>query len=243
MDRPCRAPSARHWSSAICTHVEPAPLIVGPRRLRAAGATADAAWRARDQHGRGAASADDRASAEPPVHVVGGARVVGCSKICVGRCPSRRRTRARSRRRGRTRRMLRHALGLLHVVRDDHDRDVVARARRSSPRCAGSTSGRAPSTARPSAARRAAPRASGRCTAAAAGRPTARRRASPSRFLTSFHRPARRRHSSTSDVVARAPAGPTGLSPASTFSVMDIAGNGFGFWNTMPMRRRISIGR
>ena len=28
------------------------------------------------------------------------------------------------------------------------------------------------------------------------------------------------------------------LSPASTFSPIDIAGNGFGFWNTMPMRVR-----
>ena len=28
---------------------------------------------------------------------------------------------------------------------------------------------------------------------------------------------------------------PVSLSPASTLSEIDIAGNGFGFWNTMPM--------
>ena len=28
-----------------------------------------------------------------------------------------------------------------------------------------------------------------------------------------------------------------------TFSAIDIAGNGFGFWNTMPMRRRVSVTR
>ena len=32
------------------------------------------------------------------------------------------------------------------------------------------------------------------------------------------------------------------FSPASTFSRIDIDGNGFGFWNTMPTRRRKSTG-
>ena len=64
----------------------------------------------------------------------------------------------------------------------------------------------------------------------------------PSRSWTSFHSPAAVRHSSTS-VVALADAStcvPVSLSPAVTLSAIDIAGNGFGFWNTMPMRRRAS---
>ena len=134
--------------------------------------------------------------------------------------------------------MLRDALRLLHVVRDDHDRDLARGARRSSPRCGGSTSGRARSTARPSAARRAAPRARARCRAAAAGRPRARRPAAPSRFFTSFQRPARsqaapRRCSVPS--LRFVPLTATSLSPATTFSATVIAGNGFGFWNTMPI--------
>ena len=36
---------------------------------------------------------------------------------------------------------------------------------------------------------------------------------------------------------------PVSLSPAVTFSAIDMAGNGFGFWNTMPMRRRDSVTR
>ncbi len=31
------------------------------------------------------------------------------------------------------------------------------------------------------------------------------------------------------------------LSPASTLSPIDIAGNGFGFWNTMPIRVRTCV--
>ena len=57
------------------------------------------------------------------------------------------------------------------------------------------------------------------------------------RSFTSFHKPARVSDSSTSasrsEVRVR-----ESLSPASTFSPIDIAGNGFGFWNTMPMRVR-----
>ncbi len=34
---------------------------------------------------------------------------------------------------------------------------------------------------------------------------------------------------------------PVSLRPARTFSRIDIAGNGFGFWNTMPIERRASI--
>ena len=34
---------------------------------------------------------------------------------------------------------------------------------------------------------------------------------------------------------------PPSLSPATTFSATVIAGNGFGFWNTMPIRRRMSV--
>ena len=36
---------------------------------------------------------------------------------------------------------------------------------------------------------------------------------------------------------------PVSLRPASTFSRIDIAGNGLGFWKTMPIARRASISR
>ena len=114
-------------------------------------------------------------------------------------------------------------------------------SRRSSPRCGGWRWGRAPSRARPSAARRAVRRAPGRCRGAAAGHPRARRRAASSRFAPrSTGRPRR----ATLD--ERRPCRGTGapsLSPARTLSRMLIAGNGFGFWNTMPMRRGSRWGR
>ena len=36
---------------------------------------------------------------------------------------------------------------------------------------------------------------------------------------------------------------PVSLRPAVTFSAMVMAGNGLGFWKTMPMRRRVSVTR
>ena len=65
---------------------------------------------------------------------------------------------------------------------------------------------------------------------------------SPSRSLTSFHRPALVSISSTRS--ARLP-GETreNLRPESTLSAMVMAGNGLGFWNTMPMCRRVSTAR
>ena len=113
-----------------------------------------------------------------------------------GRTP--RCARARPRRRGRTRSGRETRCGLLHVVRDDDDRDLGARSRRWSPRRAGWRSGRVPSTARPSAARRARPPASAamhsRCCWPPDSAPPGCRR----RLRTSFHSPARRRLDSTS---------------------------------------------
>ena len=58
-----------------------------------------------------------------------------------------------------------------------------------------------------------------------------------SRSFTSFQSPARVRHCSTSALLS--PAGVRdSFSPASTFCLIDIEGNGFGFWKTMPMRMR-----
>ena len=59
-----------------------------------------------------------------------------------------------------------------------------------------------------------------------------------SRSFTSFQSPARVRHSSTSASLVAGPACATSFSPASTLSPIVIDGNGFGFWNTMPMRVR-----
>ncbi len=65
-----------------------------------------------------------------------------------------------------------------------------------------------------------------------------------SRSLTSFQRPPLTRHDSTSTSLApREARVPVSLSPDSTFSRIDIAGNGFGFWNTIPIARRASISR
>ncbi len=36
---------------------------------------------------------------------------------------------------------------------------------------------------------------------------------------------------------------PVSRSPARTFSRIDMAGNGLGFWNTMPIDRRASMSR
>ena len=47
----------------------------------------------------------------------------------------------------------RHARGLLHIVRHDHDRVIVLQLRESAPRSSPSKSGRAPRTARRAAAR------------------------------------------------------------------------------------------
>src|SRR5947199_9697928 len=70
MFSPCRAASARHWSSAICTHVDPAPVMVGPEaRAAPAGSTRTAAARAASRRRR------IRTSAEPPVDVIGRAWV------------------------------------------------------------------------------------------------------------------------------------------------------------------------
>ena len=139
---------------------------------------------------------------------------------------------------------LRDALRLLHVVRDDHDRDLLPELGDRLLDAAASTSGRARSTARPSAAPAAAPRATARCTAAAADRRRATPPGSPRRFCTSFHRPAcggtARRSRALS---ARSSRMPESCSPATTFSATVIDGNGFGFWNTMPIRRRTSVGR
>ena len=70
-----------------------------------------------------------------------------------------------------------HPGGLLHVVGDDDDRVVLLELVRSGPRSPAWRSGRAPSTARPSAAPAARRRWRGRCTAAAAGRRTGSSRA------------------------------------------------------------------
>ena len=66
--------------------------------------------------------------------------------------------------------------------------------------------------------------------------------AAPNRFLTSFHSPARSRQVCTvSRACPRESRMPPSLSPATTFSATVIAGKGLGFWNTMPMRRRMSV--
>ena len=64
----------------------------------------------------------------------------------------------------------------------------------------------------------------------------------PSRSLTSFQSPAR---VSDSSISSARPATwvRDSLSPARTLSPIVIAGNGFGFWNTIPIRRRMSVMR
>ena len=87
--------------------------------------------------------------AEAAVDVIGGARVASAmpNMASVAPCSTMRPGCALL---GQEERALVGDAGrLLHVVRDDHDRDLVRQLARSSPRCAGSRSGRAPSTARP----------------------------------------------------------------------------------------------
>jgi hypothetical protein len=51
----------------------------------------------------------------------------------------------------------------------------------------------------------------------------------------------RRQDSTSSSLAERDALVPVSLRPARTFSRMDIAGNGFGFWKTMPIDRRASM--
>ena len=92
------------------------------------------------------------------------------------------------------------------------------RAPRSSPRCGGSRSGRAPSRARPSAAPRAARPATRAMHSRCCWPPESAPPGGASRFFTSFQSPARVRHCSTSVVACRARACPVSLRPASTLS-------------------------
>jgi hypothetical protein len=58
----------------------------------------------------------------------------------------------------------------------------------------------------------------------------------PRRSLTSSHSPAPRSDFSTRSRIS--PRRPVSRSPAATLSKIDIVGNGFGFWNTIPTDRR-----
>ena len=100
--------------------------------------------------GRGrVGSQQSRRSAEPAVDVVGGARVARAARrsasVGAGLDDAARRALLGQEERA----LLRDPGRLLHVVGDDHDGHLGARARRSSPRSGGSRSGPAPSTARP----------------------------------------------------------------------------------------------
>src|SRR5262245_6298826 len=110
--------SARHWSSAIWTHVEPAPVIVGPIAATAGREESPSSPATR------ATTPPPRTIriglAEPPVHVVGGAGVVGVAEDLRGR--------ARLDDAAglalvhvEERAAVGDALRLLHVVGDDHD--------------------------------------------------------------------------------------------------------------------------
>src|SRR5262245_30973042 len=91
MIRPWLATSARHWSSAIWTQVEPAPLTDGPsaaaglagaRTRHSTAATGrSAAWRIR----RRMASSRHEPLAEVPVDVVRGPRVLRPLEDVLGR--------------------------------------------------------------------------------------------------------------------------------------------------------------
>ena len=60
--------------------------------------------------------------------------------------------------------------------------------------------------------------------------------------MTSFQSPPLVRQDSTrSSFSEREALVPVSFRPASTFSRIDIAGNGFGFWNTIPIARRASM--
>ena len=109
----------------------------------------------------------------------------------------------------------------------------------SAPRSGAWRSGRAPSTARPSAAPPARWRWRARCTAAAAGRPRAPAPLVRSLSLTSSHSAALR--SACSTFSARSPWKRLSRRPKATLSKMLIA-NGFGCWKTMPMWRRTATG-
>ena len=62
--------------------------------------------------------------------------------------------------------------------------------------------------------------------------------------MTSFHRPAFVSISSTSALFTSAESlVRENFSPDRTFSSIVMAGNGFGFWKTMPMWRRASVAR
>ena len=192
--------SARHWSISSAANPEPPPATGEPTAAAGSRPTTD-------RRRRRAAQPGTRCGASRDV-----TRVIRTDPSRSRACAGRRATRTSSSSRPdfddaaglpelldeEEGALVRDPSGLLHVVRDDHDRDVVRRARRSSPRRHGSRWGRAPSTARPSAAPAGAPPTRARCTAAAAGRPTATCPPSLSRSFTSFQRPARVRHSSTS---------------------------------------------
>src|SRR5690242_14564556 len=128
--------SARHWSTAIWLHVEPAPLICEPAAAGAAGSTSatknvDASTTA---SARRVALACRRAkrstisvpfcrSAEAAADVVERARVGGTVEDRLG--PAGFHDAAGLVLAGEEERArMRHTLRLLHVVRDDHDRHV-----------------------------------------------------------------------------------------------------------------------
>ena len=60
------------------------------------------------------------------------------------------------------------------------------------------------------------------------------------RFLTSPHSPTARRALWTRSR-RLSPLVPVSRSPAATLSKIDIVGNGFGFWNTIPISRRTEV--
>ena len=132
-----------------------------------------------------------------------------------------------------------HPRGLLHVVGDDDDRVVGHQLLHQLLDLRAWRSDRAPSTARPSGSRPARPRWPGRCTGAAAGRRTGPCAESSSLSLTSSHSAARRR-----DLLHQLVHVPlvAGDPRTERHVVVDRLGNGFGFWNTMPILRRTSTG-
>src|SRR5215471_19027366 len=115
--------SARHWSRAICTQVDPAPVTVGPVAPVCSAPGPSAVMEAASASIAAVSTRVPRLlmrfSTEPPVYVVGGARVVGVAEDL--------------RRRAdlddaaglplvdvEERAAIRDALRLLHVVRHDH---------------------------------------------------------------------------------------------------------------------------
>ena len=61
-----------------------------------------------------------------------------------------------------------------------------------------------------------------------------------SRSLTSPHRPTAFSERWTISLTLT-PRVPVSRSPAATLSKIDIVGNGFGFWNTIPIARRTAV--